>query len=147
MITGVHALIYTKQAEQVREFFKKTLKFPTVDAGHGWLLFALPPAEMGIHPTDKNGSYDLYLMCDNIEKTVAELTKQGARFPRGITTAGWGKVTALELPGGLEMGLYEARHPTALGLSAASGASKPAKKKAAKGAAPKAMGKKKAKRR
>jgi len=142
MITGVHTLIYTKQAEQVREFFKKTLKFPTVDAGRGWLLFALPPAEMGIHPTDKDGSYDLYLMCDNIEKTVAELTKHGARFPRGITTAGWGKVTAIELPGGLEMGLYEARHPTALGLSAvtkAKGAKKkvapkkkPAKKKAKK---------------
>jgi len=139
MITGVHTLIYTKQAEQVREFFKKTLKFPTVDAGRGWLLFALPPAEMGIHPTDKDGSYDLYLMCDNIEKTVAELTKHGARFPRGITTAGWGKVTAIELPGGLEMGLYEARHPTALGLSVAP---KAAKKKVAKKSAPKKKTKK-----
>jgi hypothetical protein len=147
MITGIHALIYTKQAEQVREFFKRTLKFPTVDAGHGWLLFALPPAEMGIHPTDKDGSYDLYLMCDNIEKTVAELTKQGARFPRGITTAGWGKVTALELPGGLEMGLYEARHPTALGLAAASATAKPTKKKATKKAAPKSKSKAKTKRR
>ena len=143
MITGVHALIYTKQAEQVREFFKKTLKFPTVDAGRGWLLFALPPAEMGIHPTEKDGSYDLYLMCDDIEKTVRDLTKAGARFPRGITTAGWGRVTAIELPGGLEMGLYEARHPTAIGLAAAKPAKAPAKKKATKKAAPK----KKAKRR
>ncbi|MDP9267627.1 MAG: extradiol dioxygenase [Acidobacteriota bacterium] len=144
MITGIHALIYTKQAEQVREFFKKTLKFPTVDAGHGWLLFALPPAEMGIHPTDKDGSYDLYLMCDNIEKTVMELAKHGARFPRGITTAGWGKVTAIELPGGLEMGLYEARHPTAIGLAAAA---KPKVAKKAKKAAKKVAPKKKAKRR
>src|SRR4051812_44617410 len=146
MITGVHALIYTKQAEQVREFFKKSLKFPTVDAGQGWLLFALPPAEMGIHPTDKDGSYDLYLMCDNIEKTVAELTKNGARFPRGITAAGWGKVTAIELPGGLEIGLYEPRHPTALGLGAAKTSPKAAKKKGAKKATSKSKSKAKTKR-
>src|SRR2546423_3956973 len=132
MINGIHALIYTKQAEQVREFFKKTLKFPTVDAGHGWLLFALPPAEMGIHPTDKDGSYDLYLMCDNIEKTVAELTKSGARFPRGITSAGWGKVTAIELPGGLEIGLYEARHPTAIAIPRTSPLRKPTRNAAGK---------------
>ena len=139
MINGMHALIYTKEADAVRRFFKDALKFPAVDAGHGWLLFALPPAEMGIHPTEKaQGSYDLYLMCDDIEKTVKDLTKKGARFPRGITSAGWGRVTALELPGGLEMGLYEARHPTALGLAAA----KPAKKKAAKKAAPKKRSKK-----
>ena len=149
MINGIHALIYTKQAEQVREFFKKTLKFPTVDAGHGWLLFALPPSEMGIHPTEKDGSYDLYLMCDNIEKTVKELTKHGARFPRGITTAGWGKVTAIELPGGLEMGLYEARHPTAIGMAAAASKAKPrpAKKATKKAVAKKTAPKKKSKRR
>jgi len=135
MITGVHALIYTREADSVRRFFKDTCKFPTVDAGHGWLLFALPPAEMGIHPTEKReGSYDLYLMCDDIEKTVAELAKKGARFPRGITTAGWGRVTAIELPGGLEMGLYEPRHPVAIGLGAAP---RVAKKKAAGKAAKK----------
>lgn len=134
MINGVHALIYTREAEAVRRFFKDVCKFPTVDAGHGWLLFALPPAEMGIHPTEKReGSYDLYLMCDNIEKTVAELTKRGAKFPRGITAAGWGRVTAIELPGGLEMGLYEPRHPVAIGLGAKPAKSAaPAKKKAAK---------------
>ena len=140
MINGVHALIYTREADSVRRFFKDALKFPTVDAGHGWLLFALPPAEMGIHPTEKReGSYDLYLMCDNIEKTVAELAKKGAKFPRGITTAGWGRVTAIELPGGLEMGLYEARHPVAIGLGAkpAKAPAAPAKKKAAKKAAKK----------
>jgi predicted enzyme related to lactoylglutathione lyase len=136
MITGMHALIYTREADAVRRFFKDALKFPTVDAGHGWLLFALPPAEMGIHPTEKReGSYDLYLMCDNIEKTVADLAKKGARFPRGITTAGWGRVTAIELPGGLEMGLYEPRHP--VGAKPAKAAPKPAKIKAAKKGAPK----------
>ncbi|HTK94069.1 MAG TPA: VOC family protein [Terriglobales bacterium] len=147
MINGVHALIYTREADAVRRFFRETLKFPTADAGHGWLLFGLPPAEMGIHPTEKReGSYDLYLMCDNIEKTVKELTAKGAKFPRGITSAPWGAGTAIELPGGLEIGLYEPRHPTALGLggaAAAPKAAKPAKKKAAKKAAPKKKSKKK----
>jgi hypothetical protein len=114
MINGMHAIIYTQAADEVRQFFQKTLKFPHVDAGRGWLIFALPPAEMGIHPADK-GSYEMYLMCDDIEKTVAELKKKNVKFPRQIIDAGWGKVTAIELPGGLEMGLYEPRHPTAIG--------------------------------
>ena len=114
MIHGVHALIYTSQADAVRDFFRKTLKFPAVDAGHGWLLFALPPAELGIHPTEGEGFYDLYLMCDDLDKTIAALKKKGVKFAREITTAGWGRVTAIELPGGLELGLYEPRHPTAI---------------------------------
>jgi predicted enzyme related to lactoylglutathione lyase len=130
MIVGMHALIYTREAEAVRAFFRNVIKFPTVDAGQGWLLFGLPPAEMAVHPTPKReGSYTLYLMCDHIEKTVAELTRNGAKFPRGITAAPWGAVTAIELPGGLEIGLYEPRHPTALALNAAK-PSKSAKKKA-----------------
>ncbi len=135
MINGVHALIYTREADAVRAFFRDVLKFPSVDAGRGWLLFGLPPAELAVHPTEKReGSYTLYLMCDNIEKTVKELTAKGAKFPRGITTAPWGAVTAIELPGGLEIGLYEPRHPTALGLAAApaKSAKKPPKKAAAK---------------
>lgn len=145
MITGVHALIYTREADAVRRFFREVMKFPSVDAGHGWLLFGLPPSELAVHPTEKReGSYTLYLMCDNIEKTVKELTAKGAKFPRGIVTAPWGAVTAIELPGGLEIGLYEPRHPTALALGAAPAkASKLAsKKKAAKKAAPKKKSKK-----
>jgi hypothetical protein len=117
MINGMHAIIYTQAADKVRKFFQKTLKFPHVDAGRGWLIFALPPSEMGVHPVDKpdRASYEMYLMCDDLEKTVAELKKKGVNFPRQIIDAGWGKLTAIELPGGLEMGLYEPRHPTAIG--------------------------------
>ncbi len=131
MINGIHALIYTREAEAVRRFFKDVMKFPSVDAGHGWLLFGMPPSELAVHPTEKReGSYTLYLMCDNIEKTVKELTAKGAKFPRGIVTAPWGAVTAIELPGGLEIGLYEPRHPTALALgSAPPKSAKPAAKK------------------
>jgi hypothetical protein len=133
MINGMHAIIYAKEADAVRDFFRKTLKFPHVDAGRGWLIFGLPPAEMGVHPIDGPGraSYEMYLMCDDIEKTVAELKKKGVAFPRQIIDAGWGKVTAMELPGGLEMGLYEPRHPTAIGTGPKPG------KRTAKKAAPK----------
>jgi predicted enzyme related to lactoylglutathione lyase len=117
MITGVHALIYSKQAEEVRAFFRDVLKYPSVDAGHGWLIFALPPAELGIHPAENEQSYDLYLMCDDIDKTMAELKSRGVEFVRPVQQAGFGKVTAIKLPGGLELGLYEPRHPTALHLS------------------------------
>ncbi|MBP7149489.1 MAG: VOC family protein [Acidobacteria bacterium] len=115
MITGVHALIYNQEAQQVREFFRDVLGFRTVDAGEGWLIFALPPAELGIHPVEGDeATCELYLMCDDIEATVAELKRRGASFTRGITDAGWGRVTAIALPGGAELGLYEPRHPTAL---------------------------------
>lgn len=127
MIHGVHALIYTRQPEAVRAFFRKTLKLRSVDAGHGWLLFALPPAELGVHPTEGKGSYDLYLMCDDLEKTMAALKKKGVRFAREVTTTGWGRVTAIALPGGVELGLYEPRHPTAI----ASGKKKVARSRAA----------------
>src|SRR6478735_171229 len=77
MITGVHAIIYSKQAEAVRAFFRDTLGRPSVDAGRGWLIFALPPAELGIHPTDDNEVHELYLMCDDVEATVKELAAKG----------------------------------------------------------------------
>ena len=115
MITGIHALIYTKQAEQVREFFKKTLKFPTVDAGHGWLLFGLPPAEMGVHPTDKDGSYDLYLMCDNLPALMKSLQAKGVSCSL-TEQEDWGLKTTIQLPSGGEIGLYQPTHPTAIGM-------------------------------
>jgi len=115
VIIGAHALIYTPQAEQVRAFFRDVLKFPSVDAGHGWLIFALPPAELGIHPTEEaEGSHELYLMCDDVKTTVGELEKQGVKFLRPITDAGFGLVTAIELPGGGELGLYQPKHPMAI---------------------------------
>ena len=115
MIIGAHALIYTPQAEQVRAFFRDVLKFPSVDAGRGWLIFALPPAELGIHPTEEAaGSHELYLMCDDVKATVAELEKKGVQFLRPITDAGFGLMTAIALPGGGELGLYQPKHPMAI---------------------------------
>src|SRR5262249_39274831 len=114
---GVHALVYSKKAEEVRAFFRDVLKCPVADAGHGWLIFALPPAELGIHPAEEQQYYDLYLMCDDIDKTMADLKVRGVEFARPVQEAGFGKVTAIKLPGGLELGLYEPRHPTALRLS------------------------------
>jgi predicted enzyme related to lactoylglutathione lyase len=85
MITGVHAIIYTKDAEADRAFFRDVLGFPWVDAGQGWLIFALPPAELAAHPTVENGHCALYLMCDDVRKTVAELMRKGAEITQPIT--------------------------------------------------------------
>jgi hypothetical protein len=115
-ITGVHALIYSREAEAVRVFFRDVLGRKAVDAGDGWLIFALPPAELAVHPTDGAARHELYLMCDNIEKTTSELTDKGVRCSP-VEDQGWGLVTTLELPGGDELGLYEPRHDTALALS------------------------------
>jgi predicted enzyme related to lactoylglutathione lyase len=118
MINGAHAIIYTEDADAARTFFRDVLGFSSVDAGHGWLIFALPPAELAAHPTDTgdHGSHhELYLMCDDVEKTVAELTAKGAQFSRPISDQGWGRLTTLKIPGGGQIGLYEPRHPTAHG--------------------------------
>ncbi len=116
MINGVHALIYTRDAEGVRAFFRDVLKFPSVDAGHGWLIFGLPPAELGIHPTEQDGHHELYLMCDDVEATMKELESKGVEIVRPIHETGLGLVTSIRIPGGGKLGLYEPRHPTALRL-------------------------------
>jgi catechol 2,3-dioxygenase-like lactoylglutathione lyase family enzyme len=116
MINGVHALIYSRDADRVRTFFQDVLGRKSVDAGDGWLIFALPPAELAVHPTDGAGHHELYLMCDDIEKTTSELTGKGVRCSP-VEDKGWGLVTSLQLPGGEEVGLYEPRHDTALALS------------------------------
>lgn len=120
MINGLHALVYSPAAEQVRAFFRDTLGFASVDAGHGWLIFGLPPSELGVHPTDQPGGapkHELYLMCDDINATIAELRAKGVEFTGEVQNAGFGLVTAIKLPGGGELGLYEPRHPTALHLA------------------------------
>jgi predicted enzyme related to lactoylglutathione lyase len=117
MIIGAHTILYSKKADEVRAFFRDVLQYPFVDAGHGWLIFALPPAELGIHPAEDEQYHELYLMCDDIEKTMSELKSRGVEFVRAVQEARFGKVTAIKLPGGLELGLYQPRHPTALNLS------------------------------
>lgn len=114
MITGVHAIVFSPEAEKVRAFFKGVLSLPSVDAGGGWLIFALPPAEVAVHPTDGNGHHELYLMCDDIQATLAELRGKGVEVAREATDQGWGLVAAIRLPDGSEFPIYEPRHPSPL---------------------------------
>jgi predicted enzyme related to lactoylglutathione lyase len=114
VITGAHAIIYTKDAEGVRAFFRDVLELPWVDAGNGWLIFGLPPAEIAAHPLDggEAGHHELYLMCDDVHATVADLERRGVEFSEPIRDESFGLMTAIALPGGGELGLYEPRHPT-----------------------------------
>jgi catechol 2,3-dioxygenase-like lactoylglutathione lyase family enzyme len=111
MITGAHAIVYSRDADADRAFFRDVLGFPSVDAGGGWLIFALPPAELAAHPADAGGRHELYLMCDEIEATVAGLEAKGVEFTGPVSDEGFGLLTSLKLPGGGELGLYEPRHP------------------------------------
>ena len=119
MITGIHALLYSKDADATRALFRDVLGFRAIDAGHGWLIFALPPAELGIHPEEEGGESraEFYVMCDDIDSTVTDLRNKGVDIVRPVSDQGWGRVTAIRLPGGGELGLYEPRHPTALALA------------------------------
>jgi catechol 2,3-dioxygenase-like lactoylglutathione lyase family enzyme len=114
VITGVHAIIFTADAEGTRAFLRDVLGLRSVDAGGGWLIFALPPAELAAHPTEEQPHHHLYLMCDDIRATVGELEDKGARFSEEITEQPWGLTTSLMLPGGGQLGLYEPRHPSPL---------------------------------
>ena len=110
MITGVHAIVFTADAVADRAFFRDVLGFPSVDAGGGWLIFGLPPAELAAHPADGAPHHELYLMCDDVRATVAELAGKGVEFTREVSDEGSDLVTALRLPGGGELALYEPRH-------------------------------------
>lgn len=114
MITGVHAIIFAKDPEQVRVFIRDILGFPSVDAGGGWLIFALPPAELAAHPTDAAGHHELCLMCDDIHATVTQLKAKGVEFTEEISEERFGLITSLRLPGGDELALYEPRHASPL---------------------------------
>jgi len=112
MIFGTHVVIYSTNADGDRAFLRDVLGFRHVDAGHGWLIFALPPAEAAIHPGDAP-KHELYLMSDDLKSEIAALTKKGARFS-AIEEARWGSITKLRLPSGAEIGLYQPKHKTAL---------------------------------
>jgi catechol 2,3-dioxygenase-like lactoylglutathione lyase family enzyme len=113
LINGVHAIIFSDDAEGVRAFFRDVLGLPSVDAGGGWLIFALPPAELAAHP-DGEGRHELYLMCDDIRATVEDLKAKGVEFSTEISDEGFGLMTALRLPDGSELAIYEPRHPSPL---------------------------------
>jgi predicted enzyme related to lactoylglutathione lyase len=114
VINGVHAIVFSPQAERVRTFFSDVLGLSSVDAGRGWLIFALPPAELAVHPADRDPRHELYLMCDDIEATLAELRAKGVETARDVTDQGWGLLAAIRLPDGGELPIYEPRHPSPL---------------------------------
>jgi catechol 2,3-dioxygenase-like lactoylglutathione lyase family enzyme len=115
MISGAHVIVYSKDAEADRAFFRDALGFKSVDAGHGWLIFALPPAEAAVHPADGSGGHELYFMCEYLKAEMASLAGKGVACSE-VRELRWGSVTKMRLPGGGEVGLYEPKHPTGLGL-------------------------------
>jgi hypothetical protein len=129
MIGGMHTILYSKNADSVRAYFRDVLKFPSVDAGHGWLIFAAPPAEIAVHPTEGRSYAELYLMSTDIERTVAELKGKGVEFVSPITVQRWGLVTQLKLPDGELLGLYEPKHPLSIKMKSPAKASPPKLKK------------------
>jgi len=114
MIIGQHTIIYTTDAEADRAFFRDVLGFPATDAGDGWLIFRMPPAELAFHPTGGPSTHEVFLMCDDVQTTVKALQEKGVEFSSPVSDQGWGLLTSLKTPGGSEIGLYEARHPTAI---------------------------------
>jgi catechol 2,3-dioxygenase-like lactoylglutathione lyase family enzyme len=111
MITGMHAVIYSKDADADRAFFRNILGFPFVDAGGGWLIFATPPAEVAMHPAEVNDRHEIFLLCEDVDAEVARLTGEGVACA-SISEEPWGRLTSLRLPGGGKLGLYQPRHPT-----------------------------------
>jgi catechol 2,3-dioxygenase-like lactoylglutathione lyase family enzyme len=113
VITGSHVILYSRDAEADRAFLRELLGLRSVDAGGGWTIVQLPPAEVAVHPAEASGAVELYLVCDDVERTVDELADRGVPLLDPISDQGWGRLTAIGLPGGGRIGLYEARHPTA----------------------------------
>jgi catechol 2,3-dioxygenase-like lactoylglutathione lyase family enzyme len=113
MINGAHAVIFSRDAEADRAFFKDVLGLPFVDAGGGWPVFALPPAEVAVHPDEGGGRHELYLLCADIETTMRELEGKGIRVERPVHEERWGRMVTIRLPGGGELGIYQPKHPLA----------------------------------
>ena len=116
MITALHALIYSSRADEVRDFLRDRLGLPHVDSGGGWLIFALPPAEVAVHPTGGAGRHELYLMCDDLNATMDELAAKGVEFTGEVRDQEWGRETGIRLPGGDVLGLYQPKHEVAYDL-------------------------------
>jgi catechol 2,3-dioxygenase-like lactoylglutathione lyase family enzyme len=115
MIFGAHMIVYSEDAEADRAFFRDVLGFPSVDVGHGWLIFALPPSELAVHPAEEHSRHELYLMCEDLRVEIFALQEKGVSCSQ-IHEERWGSITMIRLPGGGEIGLYQPKHPTALGI-------------------------------
>jgi hypothetical protein len=115
MIFGAHVIVYSKDATADRAFLRDVLGLSSVDAGHGWLIFALPPSEVAVHPAEENGRHELYLMCDDLVEEMASLKQRGVTCS-AVKEERWGTLTSVPLPGGGTVGLYQPKHPTALSM-------------------------------
>jgi catechol 2,3-dioxygenase-like lactoylglutathione lyase family enzyme len=118
-IIGTHALLYTSEPDAVRAIFRDVFGFDFVDTGHNWLIFALPPAELGVHPGegptfDRGVRHQVAFMCDDLDATIRELRAKGVDIVGGPENEGWGITTTMVLPGGLDVMLYQPRHPLAI---------------------------------
>ena len=117
MLTGAHIIVYSRNSEADRVFFRDALGFPSVDAGQNWLIFALPPAEVAFHPSKHNDIHELYFMCDDLRAMMASL--QAKKVKCGpVREERWGTLTTISLPGGGKIGLYQPKHPSAIGQKA-----------------------------
>ena len=116
MIFGAHVIVYSKDAAADRAFLRDILGLAFVDAGHGWLIFALPPAEVAVHPAEDSERHELYFMCDDLKIQIRALGEKGVRCS-DVQEARWGSITKIRLPGGGVVGLYQPKHPTALALT------------------------------
>jgi hypothetical protein len=115
MIIGTHVLLYSNNADADRAFLRDTLGFKGIDVGGGWLIMKLPPAEIGVHPTEEKPSAEIYLICDDMDNTLTELQAKGIACSP-IQTAAWGKMTMISMPSGAKLGMYEPRHEIAIDL-------------------------------
>jgi hypothetical protein len=115
MINGAHIVIHTKDSEADRAFFRDVFKFSSVDAGHGWLIFAMPPLEAAFHDSEHNDRHDLYLMCDDLAATLQDLKSKKVKVS-DVSEQRWGKLASFTLPGGGKIGVYEPKHPSPLKL-------------------------------
>jgi len=110
MITGMHAIIYSTDPDADRAFLRDVLNFPHVDAGEGWLIFGLPPAELAVHPSDQKDKQELFLICDDIQAFVQEMARLNIAHTQ-IQHLSWGRITYITLPGGSRLGVYQPTHP------------------------------------
>jgi catechol 2,3-dioxygenase-like lactoylglutathione lyase family enzyme len=116
VIIGSHVIVFSRDPEADRAFFADVLDHPHVDAGGGWLIFKLPPAEVAVHPSEGLTGHELYFMCDDLEATMSDLQAKGVEFVHGITEERWGRLARFRLPGGGELGMYQPHHPLAIDL-------------------------------
>jgi hypothetical protein len=130
MIHGAHVILYSKNSDADRAFFRDVLKYPSADAGGGWLIFALPPAEVAVHPSESNDKHELYLMCDDVKALIADMKSKKVKCSP-VDEQRWGSITHVTLPGGGKLGIYEPHHASPLTAKNAPAKTARTKKKAA----------------